>query len=149
MSADAQEAWKYMLTLMIAGEGRDRLHRVCDEYDLTPAALKALLLLSAGPQPMRDLAETFRWNPSFLTGVVDVLEQMGAATREPHPRDRRVKTVTLTDSGRALLRQVQNALWEPPSAFEALTEPEQRVLRDLLARIAERDTELWTILQAV
>jgi len=137
-----------MLTLMIAGEGRDRLHRVCDEFDLTPTAVKALLLLSAGSQTMRSLAETFRWNPSFLTGVIDLLEQRGVARRGPHPTDRRVKTVELTPVGRKLLTSVQQSLWEPPSSFDVLTTEEQERLRELLSKIADHDSELAAVLRS-
>jgi DNA-binding MarR family transcriptional regulator len=148
MDSPADMAWRTLLTLMIAGEGRDRLHDVCAEFDLTPTALKALLLLSAGPKSMRDLADTFRWNPSFLTGVIDLLERRDAARREPHPTDRRVKTVTLTADGLDLLGKVQKALWEAPSSFDALDEKELDQLCRLLAKIAERDSELSMVLRS-
>ncbi|MGV9267539.1 MarR family winged helix-turn-helix transcriptional regulator [Kitasatospora sp. NPDC003701] len=148
MNSAAETAWRTLLTLMIAGEGRDRLHDVCAKFDLTPTGLKALLLLSAGPQTMRGLADTFRWNPSFLTGVIDVLERRGAARREPHPTDRRVKTVALTAEGRELLGRVQVSLWEPPSSFDALTQDELEHLCGLLAKVAERDSELSAVLRS-
>lgn len=148
MSSAAKEAWRTLLTLMIAGEGRDRLHDVCAEFDLSPTALKALLLLSAGPQSMRSLAETFRWNPSFMTNIIDTLEQREAARRVPHPTDRRVKTVELTAAGRTLLAKVQHALWEPPSSFDALSADEQRQLSELLAKVADRDSELSAVLRS-
>lgn len=148
MDSTAETAWRTLLTLMIAGEGRDRLHDVCAEFDLTPTALKALLLLSAGSQTMRGLADTFRWNPSFLTSVIDLLERRGAARREPHPTDRRVKTVTLTTAGRELLGQVQTSLWKPPSSFNALTADEIEHLCRLLTKIAESDSELSAVLRS-
>lgn len=148
MFTAAADAWRTLLTLMIAGEGRDRLHDVCAEFDLSPTGLKAILLLSAGPQSMRALADTFRWNPSFLTGVIDALEQRGAARRVPHPTDRRVKIVELTPAGRTLLAQVQQSLWKPPSSFDALSEEEQRQLAGLLAKVADRDSELSAVLRS-
>jgi DNA-binding MarR family transcriptional regulator len=132
-------AWGMMMNLMLVGEGRDRLHRACEGVDLPPGALKALLLLSSGPRAMRELAGTFRCDPSYMTGIVDALERRGAARREPHPVDRRVKTVVLTETGRAMLTRVQEVLCEPPPSFGALSDVEQRHLRDLLAKITAGD----------
>jgi DNA-binding MarR family transcriptional regulator len=135
-------AWGMMMNLMLAGEGRDRLHRACEDVDLPPGALKALFLLSSGPRAMRELADTFRCDPSYITGVVDALERRGAARREPHPVDRRVKTVVLTDAGRALLTRARDMLFEPPPSFGALSDAEQGQLCDLLTKIAGGDREL-------
>ncbi len=134
-------AWGMMMNLMLVGEGRDRLHRACEEVDLPPGALKALLLLSSGPRAMREMAGMFRCDPSYMTGIVDALERCGAARRKPHPVDRRVKTVVLTEAGRGMLTRVQDVLCEPPPSFGALSDAEQHQLCDLLAKITAGDRE--------
>jgi DNA-binding MarR family transcriptional regulator len=136
-----REAWEMMMNFMLAGEGRDRVHRACQEVDLPPGALKALLLLSSGPRAMREMAKTFCCDPSYVTGIVDVLERRGAARREPHPSDRRVKTVVLTEPGKAMLARAQDVLWDPPPSFESLSDVEQRQLRNLLVKIASGDRD--------
>ncbi|OLD26876.1 MAG: hypothetical protein AUJ02_01230 [Chloroflexi bacterium 13_1_40CM_3_65_12] len=70
---------------------------------------KVLLQLPAGgATTMQALAGQLQYDASNLTGVVDRLESMGAVRRQPHPEDRRVKRVELTDDG----RRMREAFWE-------------------------------------
>jgi DNA-binding MarR family transcriptional regulator len=133
----AREAWRAMLALTFGGVASSRMHTVCQAIDLTPAALKVLLVLSDGPRPMRELVEMFRHDPSYLTSVVDLMERRGVARREPHPTDRRAKTVALTDEGRAVLADAQERLAVPPPSLRVLSADEQRQLLALLMRVLE------------
>jgi DNA-binding MarR family transcriptional regulator len=135
--ATAREAWRAMLALTMGGSAPSRMHTVCQATDLTPAALKILLVLSDGPRPMRELVETFRHDPSYLTSVVDLLERRGVARREPHPTDRRAKTVVMTDEGREVLTAAQKILEVPPPSLRVLSPDEQRQLLALLLRVIE------------
>jgi DNA-binding MarR family transcriptional regulator len=135
--AFASEAWRAMLALTLGGAAPARMHTVCQATDLTPAALKVLLVLSDGPRPMRELVEMFRHDPSYLTSVVDLLERRGVARREPHPTDRRAKTVALTDEGREVLAQAQKLLAVPPPSMRVLSPAEQRQLLGLLMRVLD------------
>src|SRR4051794_25101999 len=129
----ASEAWRAMRQLLLAGEGHRQLLRACDGSGLTPGLLKMSMHLSTDtPQPMRDLAQRLQCDASYVTAVVDGLEQHGIAERRPHPSDRRVKTVVLTDHGAEVLARVNAVLDEPPAAFEVLNEAEQIQMRDLL-----------------
>jgi DNA-binding MarR family transcriptional regulator len=139
IGAAGRDAWRILYSILFTGNSRDRFARVCDEFELSPAAAKALVLLGEGPCAMRDMAATFRCDPSYITGVVDVLERRGIAHRAPHPTDRRVKTVTLTDAGRETLSKAQAILWEPPASFGVLTDVEQRRLRDMLTKVANAE----------
>lgn len=79
------------------------------QYGLTAVQAKVLLQLpSGGAMTMRALAGQLQYDASNLTGVVDRLEASGAVRRQPHPQDRRVKRVELTDKGRSL----REAFWE-------------------------------------
>jgi DNA-binding MarR family transcriptional regulator len=142
----ARQAWGTMVSLMLSGEGRDRVHRASDEIGLPPGALKALFLLAVRSRSMRDMAAAFGCDPSYMTGVVDALERRGAARREPHPTDRRVKTVVITDGGRDMLARAGEVLRTPPSSFGALTVAEQRQLANLIAKVAAADTEVGGVL---
>ncbi len=51
---------------------------------------------------MKELGKRMHCDPSFVTLVADMLEKRGLALREPHPADRRVKNIVLTDEGLAL-----------------------------------------------
>jgi DNA-binding MarR family transcriptional regulator len=91
---------------------------------------------------MRELAEHFSCDASYITSLVDGLEQQGLAERRPCPTDRRVKTVVLTPAGKRTQAELFELMWEPPKSFNVLTAAEQRQLRDLLRKVAEADETL-------
>ncbi len=99
--------------------------------------------LSPGPGiAMRELAEGWGCDASYVTALVDGLEERGMAERRPSPVDRRVKAVVLTDAGAMVKAEVLERMWAPPKAFEVLGPAEQRQLRDLLAKVAAADVRL-------
>ena len=99
VSYDARRAWRAIQEIQLHGEGQNRLANACARHDLAPSSVKALLRLSGSkPTAMRELAIAFACDASYITAVVDALEQRGLATREPHPTDRRVRTVVLTST---------------------------------------------------
>ena len=89
------------------------------------------------PIPMSALAERLFCDASNVTGLVDRLEARGLVERRSHDHDRRVKALTLTPAGVALREQVRTVMSEPPEAIAALSEADQRALRDILARAVE------------
>ncbi len=139
----AAEAWRAVLRLMFESEGRGRMQAVCRASGISPGLAKALMHLSPEqPQAMRDLAEHWGCDASYVTALVDGLEERGFAERRPHPTDRRVKTVVLTARGAEAQAEVLARLWEPPAAFSALAPEEQEQLRDLLRKVAGADEPL-------
>ena len=140
LGPDAQRAWQALMEIQLHGEGRDRLARACTQFDLAPSSLKALLKLSATrPTAMRELAAAFACDASFITSVVDALEQRGLAVRQAHPTDRRIRTVVLTERGQEASLGVFALLSQPPSAVAVLSAEEQRQLADLLEKVAAGD----------
>ena len=133
----AGQAWEAMYGLVFEREGQRRFHRVCDDTGLSPGVVKALLRLSPDqPVAMRDLADHFGCDPSYVTTLVDGLETAGLAERQAHPSDRRVRMVVLSPSGTSVLAQVRKVLGEPPTSFAALDTGELLELRDLLGKVA-------------
>ena len=136
----ASEAWHTLFRLFFAGVGQRRFHEACDATGLAPGALKTLLQLGDnGPQSMRELAETFRCDPSYVTSLVDSLEQAGLAERRLHPTDRRVKVVAITGPGETAKTQVDKILGEPPEALLSLSTDQLYRLADLLNKVAEAE----------
>jgi DNA-binding MarR family transcriptional regulator len=138
-----REAWRLLHSVIFDGEGRGRLGEICRAMDIPASVVKSLLHLS--PQegrPMRELAEHFSCDASYITSLVDTLEHKGLAERRPCPTDRRVKTVVLTPKGEAAQAELFEMMWQPPKSFEALTSAEQRQLRDLLRKVADADETL-------
>jgi DNA-binding MarR family transcriptional regulator len=84
---------------------------------------------------MGALAEGWRCDASWVTGIVDGLEARGYVERQPQPGDRRVKVVVLTSLGEKAKARALDCIYEPPSSLSGLTGTEQRTLRDLLAKI--------------
>jgi DNA-binding MarR family transcriptional regulator len=125
------------------GEGRQRMRTLCESFGMTPAVIKSLFHLSEEhPTPMRELADHWGCDASYITSIVDTLEARGWAERQTFPADRRVRTVALTEAGAKAKAEVLGLLWEPPRAFDALSAAEQRHLRDLLRKVARADEHL-------
>jgi DNA-binding MarR family transcriptional regulator len=138
-----RDAWKIIQELLMDGESHDRIHGICATYGLTPGLAKALVHLSSETGiVMRELAEQWGCDASYVTALVDGLEQRGMAERRPSLVDRRVKAVALTDVGAIAKADVLDRMWEPPRAFDVLSQAEERQLRDLLAKVAAADVRL-------
>ncbi len=68
-----------------------------------PRASLLSVLVFAGPQPMRRLAEIEQVSPPAVTKLVTALEAQGLVQRRPSPTDRRVVLVEATADVRARL----------------------------------------------
>jgi len=140
---DGREAWRIIQELLFEGETHDRLHSVCASFGLTPGLAKALVHLSADAGiAMREMAEHWGCDASYITSLVDGLEQRGMAERRLTPGDRRVKSVALTADGAAVKARVLDRMWEPPKAFEVLSAAEEAQLRGLLDKVALADPRI-------
>jgi DNA-binding MarR family transcriptional regulator len=140
-TAAGEEAWRLLQELLMNGEMQSRMRKACEAIGSPPSTVKTLFQLAPGePVAMRDLAETFACDASYITELVDGLEEQGFATRQPHPTDRRVRTVVLTDKGARARQAVQEEMWRVPDAFGALTAAEQRQLRDLVRKLVDAST---------
>jgi DNA-binding MarR family transcriptional regulator len=134
-----REAWRIILRIVFE-RGSEPMHDVSAQEELSPAQLKTLFHLEPGQaSPMRDLADRWRCDPSYVTSLADVLEAQGLVERRPHPSDRRVKMIVLTRKGIVVRDRAFDRLAERLPALSALTAAEQRTLRDLLRKIAAVD----------
>jgi DNA-binding MarR family transcriptional regulator len=108
---------------------------------LSPGAMKALIRLSSSDgMSMGEVARRMGCDPSYVTALVDDLAARELATREPNPVDRRVKTVVLTDAGRALVRDIEAVLSVPPASFAVLSEAELRQLHAILRKVLDAES---------
>jgi DNA-binding MarR family transcriptional regulator len=91
-----------------------------------------------GDQPlaMSALADRLSCDASNVTGIVDRLEARDLVERRSPAGDRRVKALTLTDEGVRLRARVLEIMHEPPAPIAALSQADQRALRDILRRAA-------------
>jgi len=125
------EAWRLLMGMVM--DQRWRWPEVSTELGITQAGLRALLAIDpSDPRPMRDLALAMNCDPSYVTAMVDDLEQAGYVQRRPAEHDRRVKIVALTDAGTAALRIAQDGLLAPPAQLTRMTLAQQRAFARLL-----------------
>lgn len=107
-------------------------------FDLTPASGLVLSMLadSAEPLPPHEIAKRLIVSRATMTGLVDSLERRAYVNRRPHPTDRRMLLVEITDKGRQAADEFRpivhrhHRMW-----FEPLDEKEKERLIDFLHRI--------------
>src|ERR1700731_3150462 len=83
LDLDLVDAVAGLITRVIA-EGE----QVAREFAVPPFFMKALHLID-GPLAMKELGQRMHCDPSFVTGIADMLEERGLAVRDPDPPDRR------------------------------------------------------------
>ena len=137
-ASPAEEVWSILRTLF--GLHRRRFLIAASGLDLHPAQAGTLMNLVPGVAlPMHELARLLACDNSNVTGLVDRLQARGLVTREPCEQDRRVKHIALTPRGVRLREKLAARIGGPPAGLEQLSAGEQRMLRDLLARVLDAD----------
>lgn len=96
----------------------------CQAHGITPVQYAALQSIGNAPgTDQRTLARAIGLDTSTVAGVIDRLEARALVLRSASPEDRRVRLLTLTDTGRALLK----------AAVPAMQRAQQRILDPLPA----------------
>jgi len=114
---------------------KPRRMAVMSELGLSFQQSMALMRLEDDvPLPMSALAQALQCDNSNVTGLVDRLEAAGLAERRPDARDRRVKTIVLTDHGRDVRDEVRRRAGQPPPELARLSAADAELLRDVLRR---------------
>ncbi|MGD9752313.1 MAG: MarR family winged helix-turn-helix transcriptional regulator [Acidimicrobiia bacterium] len=131
---DLRETWRALMQLLFVQ--RDRFMAAAAELGLTPVHVATMRELAiGGDAPMRALADVLRCDASYVTGIVDRLEQRGFVARRADPADRRIKRVSLTDAGRDAFVRLEAAMFEPPAAVAALAARDRASLRRIVGRL--------------
>jgi MarR family transcriptional regulator, organic hydroperoxide resistance regulator len=114
---------------------RARVGHALADLGLTFAQAHALRLLDPEqPLAMSVLAQLLVCDASNVTGIADRLESRGLIERRAAGTDRRVKVLALTPAGVEIRERVRELMSEPPEAITALSDQDQRALRDILRR---------------
>jgi DNA-binding MarR family transcriptional regulator len=109
--------------------------QVAQAFEVPAFFIKALHMLD-GPLAMKELGRRMRCDPSFVTGIADMLEKRGLAARESDPGDRRVKKLVLTPSGQELKQQMEQEVLARMPWRSALSADERRCLLTLIRKMA-------------
>lgn len=93
-------------------------------------------LAELGPQSQNQLGRETAMDAATIKGVVDRLARQGLVTTTPDPEDRRRLSVSLTETGLALVQsRIETALAVSLKTLEPLSLEERRQLLELLARL--------------
>ena len=130
------------------GTAPARTHSL-SQRGLTPNDSRALMALRREDgQTMGALAQLWECDPANATWVIDRLERLGYAARQPSPRDRRAKLVVLTPEGARVKTAITQEFYSAPSALLALDSTQleelERVFKRLTAEAQPFDQRVQT-----
>jgi DNA-binding MarR family transcriptional regulator len=109
--------------------------RLAKDFDV-PAFFMKALHLTDGPLAMKDLGKRMHCDPSFVTGIADMMEKRGLAVRESDPADRRVKRLVLTEAGLQLKQRMELQMRDAMPWRGRLTHAERVTLLGLIRKMA-------------
>jgi DNA-binding MarR family transcriptional regulator len=103
---------------------------------LTPNDSRALFSIDPRTgRSMRSLADEWQCDPSNATFIVDRLEKLGLASRQPLLHDKRVKLVVLTRRGEKTRAELLQEFHQPPPEFDGLGRSDLEALERIVAKL--------------
>ncbi len=111
------------------------------DLGITPVQFAALATVARQPGvDQRTLARAIAFDTSTIGGVVDRLEKRGLMLRSASAHDKRVRLLSLTGDGSAVLSQIKPGMLRAQQRMLApLSERERRTLMRLLKKVVDRD----------
>ncbi|GBG57679.1 MarR family transcriptional regulator [Sporomusaceae bacterium FL31] len=106
-------------------------------YGLTPPQFALLAFLwKKDEQSQIQLGKAMEMDRTTISGIIDRLAKQGLVSRMPHPEDRRVFMINLTDAGKNLEASASGlSVTANAQAAANLSEQEQATLVDLLKKM--------------
>lgn len=115
-----------------------RIYRRSRQLPIAPHQSRALRLIAHGDVRPARLAEALGITPRAVTDVVDALSDARLVTVGQDPTDRRAKVISITDTGRRHLEDVQTARADIASELLDVLDPkEKESLAAVLKKIME------------
>ncbi|HXS25024.1 MAG TPA: MarR family transcriptional regulator [Gemmatimonadales bacterium] len=115
-----------------------RVAAALQPLDVSPAGGLVLgILKDAGqPCPPNYISDRLIVSRATVTGVLDTLVKRGFVRREPHPTDRRMVLVHLTQAGSRMADKVRRTVHRAEADWMGpLSEPERAQLTELLGKL--------------
>jgi len=110
------------------------------ERGLSLQGYKLMRALENSDHSMREISDVLHVSPRTVTDMIDGLQARGLVIRQPHPADRRVTLVHLTDAGREQLKVTTvGAERTARAAVSGISAADQQTLRRLLDAVAPED----------
>lgn len=106
-------------------------------YDLRPVDFSVLSLITHNPGiSSRQLCSALNILPPNLVGMINTLEKRELIVRKPHPSDRRILGLHLSDAGGKLMKNAEQTAKELENdAASKLSASERKTLTRLLQKI--------------
>jgi DNA-binding MarR family transcriptional regulator len=138
MSDDrADQVWRALTTLVF--DNRDNWKRAVIERSGLPfSRIRILTRLARKSMTVKQLAHAATVDAPAATVAVNDLEERGLVVRRVDPANRRCKTVSLTEAGRAVVDQIEAVDDPAPDALAALDDDELEALRVILTKVVAK-----------
>jgi DNA-binding MarR family transcriptional regulator len=120
-------------------------NRLLAAYHLTGTGFNVLEILRGAHQPLQPstIAEHMLITRGGMTKALDVLENLDYVRRMPHPSDRRMLLVQITDSGTRIMNELLLRLHAAEKEWlDVLTPAEQRTFIELMGKVQARFQQL-------
>ncbi len=115
-----------------------RIAGLLQPFELSPATGLVLSMLADSESPLspNQIADHLIISRASVTSLLNSLEKRGFITRQPHPSDRRMLVVELTDKGRQTAGQFRPVVHQQEKRWlDVLNEEEQAQLILTLERL--------------
>lgn len=139
MFSDGERAWQAMMELLRSQ--KQHMAASFTELHLTEPLANAMSVIPRKGVTMRVMADLLHCDPANVTGLIDRLEKRGLVERRLDTQDRRIRRVFLTAAGRRIRDRVEERFTVPPPPIRALSNCDQRTLREILDRTLCRGEE--------
>jgi DNA-binding MarR family transcriptional regulator len=119
---------------LLAGELNNRFR----PFGLTGSTFNVLMILDGEPEPLspHELGERLLVTRGTVTGLLDTLQRRGLVKRVPHPNDRRMLLIELTERGRSVLRKTWAVHFPAQTEMlSVLSDTEKETLVRLLGKL--------------
>jgi DNA-binding MarR family transcriptional regulator len=136
VSKAADRVWNALVAAVMDTRD-DWRRRVTEATGLSFGRIRALKRLLDKPLSLKELAHAMSTDAPAATVAVNALEKQGLVVRTPHPTNGRIKLVSLTPAGRALVARVKAVVEHAPEPFTSLSARELEVLERAVARLKE------------
>jgi len=117
-----------------------RMNNLFRPYGLSTATFNVILVLSraGGSLSPCDIGEQLSVTRGTVTGLLDSLERQRLVRRTPHPKDRRMLLIELTDEGRIILdRLMPEHVQGMCELLACLSESEKKAFAGVLAKLQD------------
>lgn len=110
------------------------------KYDLTKSQQDILNFLHKSSKKMviqKDIEEYFHISNPTVTGILNRLEQKGFIVRKTDERDRRIRTIVLTEKEEVYHQDIVDRIHEVEDSFDKIVGDRRDMFMDVLKELSE------------